>query len=388
LNVATEWLRSGETASLDGIDLIPLPYPHAASLPMSVSRGQATAFVLVDGQQRGWILKKFQPGRDPEIAYVRAIRDLVPSGSGFESGSQRRVLTSQAVGRGFGTPEFTDWIDKTILMPRVGGMDWLALADSIRNGNTTVSDEARSALCRNLIRRVRTLETAGLAHRDLSITNVFIDPITWDVHFIDWDALYHASLTLPRNTTIGTAGYIAPFVNTAAGEDATKSWCAFADRFAMALLCAEFLVLRRESSSTHDGGLFEQRDLYAGHGPTTRNVRTDLVLQYPAVARLVDRALDAASFAECPSPDEWLATPPLAAAVAAPANPDPQRVIARFESYMAKVKQPPKALPPAPPAPPLSDIDFAAIVRNLLTSGSVHASGDGKTESEEDGPDV
>jgi serine/threonine protein kinase len=362
VSVAAEWLRSGDVASLDGIELIILSYPGLPSMPIALSRGQATAYVLEDRQNRSWILKKFSPGRDPEITYVRAIRSLVPHEAGFESGSQRRILTARAVGRGFGTPEFTEWIDKTILMPRVGGDDWVGLADSVRDGTTTLGEEARTAMCRSLVSCVLGLERAGVSHRDLSNTNVFIDPATWNVHFIDWDALYHPSLVLPSNTTVGTLGYTAPFVMTAAGEDARESWRPRADRFAMALLCTEFLMLDRGSPFTHEGGLFEQRDLYARNGPTVRKVLLDLTLRYPAIARLLDRTLQAETFAACPSPHEWLAAPPLATLIKAP-HPDHQSVLSRFDSYMQALREP---RPPAPPAPPLPVIDFCAVIRDTL----------------------
>jgi serine/threonine protein kinase len=332
-------------------------------MPVSIQRGQATAYVLADRQNRGWILKKFLPGRDPEVAYIRAIRGLVPNETGFESGSQRRILTSHAVGRGFGTPEFTEWVEKTILMPRVGGMDWVDLGDRLRDGTTTLSEDARAAICRSLVSLVRALERVGISHRDLSITNVFIVPATWTVHLIDWDALYHSSLALPSNTTVGTPGYTAPFVMTAAGEDARKSWCPHADRFAMALLCAEFLMLDRGSGLTHDGGLFEQSDLYARRGQTIRQMLLALTARYPAVGRLLDRALHAETFADCPSPDEWLAAPPLAMLIQGP-DLDPESARRRFDSYMERLKQLP---PPVPPAPPLPEIDFAAIIRNTLS---------------------
>lgn len=361
MNVAAEWLRSGKSASLDGIELVPLSYPEFESFPISAIGGQATAYVLEDNQNRGWILKKFTPGRDPAIAYIRGIRSLVPQHPGFESGSQRRVLTSKAVGRGFVTPEFSEWIEKTILMPRVIGTDWSALADSVRNGRVILYEEARVAMCRSLVSHVRSLESAWLSHRDLSLTNVFVDPATWNVHLIDWDALYHTSLAMPPNTTSGTQGYAAPFVMTAAGEDSQKSWCIHADRFAMALLCTEFLLLDRGQESTHDGGLFEQRDLYARAGRTVRKALVALLLRFPLVARLLDRALQAESFALCPSPDEWLATPPLTRAVEAPPLPDRDSVMKTFDSYMQALNEP-------PPAPPLPDIDFSAAIRDILAA--------------------
>ena len=362
MSVAAEWLRSGEVASLDGIDVVILSYPGLPSMPFELKRGQASAFVLKDRQSRNWILRKFSPGRDPEIAYVRAIRNLVPHETGFESGSQRRILTSHAVGRGFATPEFADWIEKTILMPRVGGESWAGLADLVRDSTITLDEDARATICRSLARCVRGLERAGVSHRDLSNTNVFIDPATWNVHFIDWDSLYHPSLILPSNTTAGSLGYTAPFVMTAKGEDAGESWRPHADRFAMALLCTEFLMLHRGSPFTHEGGLFEQHDLYARNGPTVRKMQRDLSSRHPAIGRLFERALQAGTFAACPSPDEWLAASPLAKQIKSPPL-DRQGAMSRFDSYMRKLREPP---PPAPPAPALPVIDFREVIRNTL----------------------
>jgi hypothetical protein len=137
----------------------------------------------------------------------------------------------------------------------------------------------------------------------------------------------------------------------------------------MALLCAEFLVLGRDSDSTHEGGLFEQSDLYRGRGPTIRKVKVGLAFRHAAIARLVDRAFEAETFGACPSPDEWLAAPPLARAIEPPPDPGLQSVIATFDSQFARLRQPPAQLPPAPPAPALPEIDFSAVIRNLLTHG-------------------
>jgi serine/threonine protein kinase len=379
VSVVAEWLKSGEVASLDGIELMILSYPGLPSMPFELKRGQASAFVLEDRQSRSWILKKFSAGRDPEIAYVRAIRNLVPHETGFESGSQRRILTSHAVGRGFGTPEFAEWIEKTILMPRVGGESWVGLADMVRDGTITLDEDTRAAMCRSLASCARGLERAGVSHRDLSNTNVFVDSATWNVHFIDWDSLYHPSLALPSHTTVGTLGYTAPFVMTAKGEDARESWRPHADRFAMALLCTEFLMLDRGSPLTHEGGLFEQRDLYARDGPTVRKMERDLTSRHPAIGRLFDRALQARTFAACPSPDEWLAASPLAKQIKSPPL-DRQSAMSRFDSYMQKLKEP---VPPAPPAPTLPVIDFRAVIRNTLAPSSPAAPPSGSADAEE-----
>jgi serine/threonine protein kinase len=308
------------------------------------------AYILSVVTNRSWILKKFLPGRNPVAAYINAIQALVPAGTGFESGYQRRVLSSRSVGNGFTGTEFLHWVDKTILMPRVPGSDWMNLADSLRTGAISLTMEQRVAMCRNLLGGVQALEAKGLSHRDLSLTNVFVDPNTWDVHFIDWDTLYHKSLLMPANTAIGTNGYTAPFVKTTAGEDASLTWCIHADRFAMAVLCIEFLFLEQSTPMANDGGMFEQDDLYQRHGDSLDRARRMLRPCHNDVTALFERALAAPNFGQCPSSADWLTTPSLAKTAPAPRLDDVEHFMARFDHYVQGLQrqQPPR------PAPPLS----------------------------------
>jgi hypothetical protein len=335
LKVATEWLRSGKAATLHGIELTPMPHPASARSPLVIIRAQSASYFLKDAEDRSWILKKFVHGRSPEPSYIRAIRSLVPHEKGFESGVQRRVLTWQNVGRGFGGWELAEWIENTILMPRLSGLEWLHLVDSLREGTTSIGEETRTAVCKSLVQRVRTLEHAGVSHRDLSTTHVFIEPATWEVHFIDWDALYHDSLCMPANLHAGTSGYIATFVQ----DDARSTWCAQADRFAIAILCTELLLLRRGSQIFNEGSMFEQRDLSARSGDTVEAAKAKLTGRYPRVGRLLTRAMRARSFGECPSPEEWLATPPLCQAINAPALRDQMAFMGEFDRYVQQLQK-------------------------------------------------
>jgi serine/threonine protein kinase len=348
-----EWLHSRNAASLDGIDLTMIPHPFLRNAPLSIERGQALAYFLTDGSGRPWILKKFVPGKQPDGSYIRAIRSLVPATIGFDSGSQRRVLSKTSVGKGYQPSGFGEWLENTILMPRIGGSDWLTVADAVRNGDETLTIEQRIAMCTSLVHRVQELEANGLSHRDLSVTNVFIDPSTWEIHFIDWDSLYHASLSMQLNTIFGTGGYTSPVVMTPAGENAARTWCPRADRFAMAILCVEFLMVERGCTLANDGGLFEQSEIYARGGPGIQSILTALTGRFAPVGRLLHRALAAASFDTCPSPAEWLACATLAAPIPAPSLRDVGDFTSQFDRYIQKLQQP---RAPQRPAPPLSDL--------------------------------
>jgi serine/threonine protein kinase len=65
-------------------------------------------------------------------------------------------------------------------------------------------------VCVNIARGVKRLHAAGLAHSDLSYSNVLIDPVTKTAAIIDIDGLVVPNLFAPD--VIGTADFIAPEV--------------------------------------------------------------------------------------------------------------------------------------------------------------------------------
>jgi hypothetical protein len=307
IDVAEAWLKSGRYAEVAGLKLLPIENPLLKGTPLAPVRGQAQAFYLRDDQQLDWILKKFSPARIPDSAYIKAIQALIPQQPGFQSGYRRTVLAKGDVARsGFYTADFAAWIESTVLMSRIKCDDWAGLADKIRKGSVTLTDDERTALCGGLSGQIGLLESSGLSHRDLSATNVFVDLKNSLVHLIDWDCIFHPSLSMPRNTSFGTEGYIAPFVKSSGTPDPRATWRPGADRFGMALLNAEFLSMDKGTPLKNDGGMFEQRELYDRGGPETTRVVAHLRKNFPAAAGLLERALRAQSFDDCPSPAEWL----------------------------------------------------------------------------------
>ena len=357
-DVAQAWLLSGKHVSIEGIGLLPKENTYLPKgTPLAVARGQAQAFHLCDTLNRVWILKKFLPGRNPDAQYIGAIQALVPRHTGFESGYLRKVLTSTSV-NGAGLPSgFPQWIENTILMPLVRGSDWAHIADMVRDGKLNLTPEQRLTMCRSLSEKIRILEINDLSHRDLSSTNIFIDTKTWDVHLIDWDSLYHPTLTRPPNTTFGTGGYVAPFVKVGGVEDPRISWARNSDRFSMGVLCVEFLCVGLNSSVTGDGGLLDQDEIYNGSGSGISRILTTLGRSFPNALALFERSLRAGSFGECPGPDEWGV---LGAGVNAPSLKDIYDPQADFIKFIQRLQTLPA---PSAPAPDLNDIavpDFKA----------------------------
>lgn len=306
-DVVQAWLQSGQCANLDGIEVEPLTNPYLPGSPLVINRGQAAAYYLKDTQGRQWILKKFLPGRSPDVQYIAGIKTLVPPDPGFESGYERHVLASSSISNlGYFTAELASWIENTILMRVVNGRDWATLADGLRDGTESLSEDQRRLLCQRLGEQIRRLETSGLSHRDLSSTNVFVDLQSLEIHFIDWDSLYHATLAMPDNTTFGTHGYIAPFLKVNGIEVPQVSWAQYADRFSMAILNAEFLSMDVGSPLSGDGGAFDQDELYNRGGAQISEILDRIRPNFPSAVTLVEKALNAASFDDCPGPDEWI----------------------------------------------------------------------------------
>ena len=307
--VTVPWLKSGKYAQVDGIRVRPMEHRMLPGSPVAVQRGQAEALFLLGENGSGWILKKFHQGRCPDDSYLRAVGAVLPQHDGLVSGTDRRVLSGSDLRKEPGcyfSTELQQWLASTVLMPRVQGIDWVAVADDLRDGSLRLDREQRVTLCRQLAELVRFLEAASCAHRDISSGNTFIDMHNWVVILIDFDSLYHPSLQMPAATTCGTEGYTPPFVWQSGTTHPEATWCPHADRFALTLVSVEFLVLDKGAPLEAEGGMFDQGHLRVRKGATLRLARDRLRDAYPGALPLIDAAINSRTCAECPGPDDWL----------------------------------------------------------------------------------
>lgn len=305
-DVVKAWLDAGQFALIDDLALQPRPNEIQSSLPLSVTSEHAITYCLVDEKDNNWLLKKFFPESEPEFSYSELIRDLVPRMPGFESGFDRRVLNHSSLSpSGYYTEELQLWLHGAILTPQVAAPTWATLIDSIIEGGHVLSRLVRLLLCEKLSQRVEWLESAGLAHGELSAHSVLIDPVNVEIHAINWDNLFHPSLNPQPNSTVGTAGYIAPFVKVNT-SGANAMWHAHSDRFALSVLNFEIMLMRADSPRTSSGGLFDQQDVFARSGQTLSHVRNGLHQSFPDAVKLLDQSLTASSFEQCPAPSDWL----------------------------------------------------------------------------------
>lgn len=103
-------------------------------------------------------------------------------------------------------------------------------------------------------------------------------------------------------------GYMARFIAvTDDYADATLSWCECADRFALAVLIVEILLVGPETASPQeDGSLFSQAQIDTPGDVFVRDQIKQLRQISKPGAALAEQAFNSPSFANCPSPDDWV----------------------------------------------------------------------------------
>jgi serine/threonine protein kinase len=306
--VMEKWLKSDRYAQVDGMRLRPLEHSILKGLPLSIQRGQAEAFCLIDENSNGWIVKKFHIGRDLNHNYLISVASLLPKDDGFIAGTKRQILSSatlKKVGDCYHNAKLSAWLNGTILMPKIPGFDWAALADDIREGKIQLQRAQRIEIARNLTSLVLALEKLNLCHRDISSGNTFIDTAFWLVYLIDFDSMYHPSLSMPKGTTCGTVGYAPPFAWQSNALDPRRTWCPCADRYALAVIIVEFLALDKNAPLTAEGGMFDQNELRSRSGKGIERIRRLLQKEWKQVSPLFEDAINSKDFASCPSPKDW-----------------------------------------------------------------------------------
>jgi len=311
MDTVSDWLQSNQTVRICSLDLKPIPHGVFTDRAQCVVKGQAAVFFLQQVPQANiWLLKIFTPARRPTDDYLKAVGNYLPGGAEFFTCTQRRLLSKDHLdlrNSTYRNPSLPSLIDGAIMMPKVPGTTWASIADDLRDGRLVLSTVQRLQIGINLAECILMLEAGQCCHRDLSSTNVFFDK-DGRAYLIDWDCLYHPQLPFQPNTTIGTMGYVAPFINITGGDaNAALSWCAGADRFALAILIAEILLVGSDSPAPHeDGALFSQAQINSKDDDFVFEQIEELKMMSKSCAALLERALASSGFSECPSPGNWI----------------------------------------------------------------------------------
>lgn len=305
-DIMIDWLKDGNAALINNMFLKPYPHPISPEMCLAVRRGQAVVYFLHDNNGSDWLIKKFLDGKELDPAYLVEIANILPASEPFLSGTTRTILTRDSLTkttRTYARQELSEYLENTILMPKIKGLDWAGLACELRDSKMHLGSFERMAICRNLSVAINELEKAMISHLDLSSGNVFIVPKALSVSLIDFDSLFHPSLNRPKQVMIGSEGYIPSFVTPHKGSN----WCEYADRFALSLINTEILIVDKDSPFSNEGGIFVQDDLDQKEGPSITYAIDKLQKEYPKTAALFHATIKSDSFAQCPAPDDWIA---------------------------------------------------------------------------------
>lgn len=312
MELVNKWLQSKLPAVIRGARLLPATHPQDARAIYKEAGAQGEICHLTqEDNRRTWILKKFHAAMLPDHAYLVAVRSLVPRKIACMAAAKRVVLSSEdlKIGEGlYSSPDFAKWLQDTVLMPEVPGVSWKTATQEIRSGSREMPLAHRLEFAKSLADAVCALEDNGCAHRDLSQQNLFLDFQEYVVYLVDWDSLFHGSLYFHRNATPGTEGYIAPWTRDKLGNwDSRKSWHRNADRFSLAILLAEMLLVDQSAPSYYEGALFSQEMFFNTRHANLVHAKDTLMKFSESLGELFSKTLAAPYFDECPAPAKWRA---------------------------------------------------------------------------------
>jgi len=309
-DILIDWLKSNKQARIAGLSLVPIAHPLMSDSVQCITKGQATVYFLKQHPYgHTWLLKKFASAKRPDDDYLFKTAKYLPGTNEFYTCTQRRFLKSNHFdirNSDFKNKRLSKMLDGSILMPKVPGNTWTSVSDELRQNNCQLTLDKRLTIALNLANCISILESSRCSHRDLSGGNVFVNH-NCRIYLIDWDCLYHPNLKFQTNTTVGTRGYIAPFIYGDQNANAKLSWCDKADRFALAVLIAEFILTNSFTPpASEDGSLFSQNQITEANNDFIKEQIYWLRVNSKPCAKLFQKALDAKTFSQCPSPQDWI----------------------------------------------------------------------------------
>jgi hypothetical protein len=189
-----------------------------------------------------------------------------------------------------------------ILMPWIQELSWLDILLLERDKPSLLEVRGSLRLACNLAAVLFTLELLGIAHCDLSASNVMVacDPDKLQIELIDVEYIYVPGFQQPIYRPLGTPGYQHRV-------SAKGHWGSISDRFAGAIILAEMLGWHDEEVRNISFGesYFAPAELQTNECRRF-NVLADVIARHDdCLAALLERAWKSAQLYECPSLDEW-----------------------------------------------------------------------------------
>lgn len=284
-----------ERIVIGGLTYHVMPHPAVPSFSFGQEGRKAFVYQLSGGPDGGlYALKKFKQAF--RLAELVAICDQLAR---FAQWQGLEVANRTCLHR----PDHSDVLDQypdlefAVLMPWIGGTTWYDMVI----GMTPLSKLEALTFAKATAQVLAAIEEAGLAHCDVSASNIIINAGANPVraHLIDIEDLYAPGFTPPAALPAGTDGY----AHKTAGDGL---WGPEADRFAGAVLIAEMAAwhdprIRKEAEDEHYFSAEEMQQ----DSPRYRLMRSVLHDLAPRLAELFDRAWFSETLSDCPRLAEW-----------------------------------------------------------------------------------
>ncbi len=257
---------------------------------------KARVFKLCGPDGSTYALKTFYRGFSlPEYAAITTALAAFGDIAGLRA--CRRRLVEPAEAAAIGEPGLA----YAVLMPWIEGVSWAGVVE----GRFPLSHRTCLGLAEQTANILAELEARGLAHADVSSSNVIITNSDTGsaVELIDVEDMYHDNLGALPYVPDGSPGYAHP------RNQGSGCRNRFGDRFAGGVLLTEMLVWADPAvrQSAADVSVFEPGELCHG-GPKYGLVRQILQGLSKDVARLFERVWDSPGQSGCPRLSDWAAT--------------------------------------------------------------------------------
>jgi serine/threonine protein kinase len=222
------FLRAEQEISILGEEYTVLTHPSAPGIPFGQEGKSGVVYCLCDYSGERYALKVFKSTL--RGVWIQAASTALEPYKDFPG---LRVANRWLIFPTTSSELLTQYpgLLYAVLMPWIQGKSFLELfleAKSISFAtSTTIAYELAKILSR--------LESHGLAHSDISATNVIVNMETHEVQLVGLERFYKEGIPRPALINIGSPGYGCPHVSD------TGQWCASGDRFAGAVLISEIL---------------------------------------------------------------------------------------------------------------------------------------------------
>ena len=295
--------NANDSLLIDGVSYHIAEHPAAPGMPYGQEGRQAVVFQLV--MDNGYkALKVFKP-RFQVPALVSLTERLAPLADllGLQV-CHRAVLAARrhmTLLRQY--PDLT----YAVLMPWIEGPTWMEVLLNASGYN--LSPEQCLVLARSLVEILAAMEERGVAHCDLSGSNLIIPSLAHSttralqsaIELVDVEQLFGLGLERPEILPSGSAGY-------AHKGHSQPMWGSTADRFAGAVLLAEMLSWcdPEVRNAAWGESYFDPNEMQMDSG-RYQVIKATLQLRWGAdVAGLFERAWESNTLSDCATFGQWM----------------------------------------------------------------------------------